>query len=213
MGNQDLDMDKLWSRVDEKIKEGDINLSFWEAIEKAVPICVDDDTLVLGFEPKHMSSAGHLRSGPNEAQLRAAVEEIIGVRPRIEVIEGTTREDWEKTKKRREQSADNMAHARRFDLKHSGAQTAWQDLTREIRKAYYDLPRRTDAMETARFFVRIIPNIADKADEIREQDPEAEELHEQQLNRLFARMGEYTGVPPASIALEYLRYRGSRKKD
>ncbi|MFO7946208.1 MAG: hypothetical protein R6V19_05310 [Armatimonadota bacterium] len=206
-------MDELWSQVDEKIKEGDINLSFWEAIEKAVPICLDDDTLVLGFEPRDMSSAGHLRSGPNEAQLRAAVEDLIGVRPNIEVIEGTTRDDWEKRKKRREQSADAMAHARRFDLKHSGAQNAWQELSKEIRRVYYDLPRRTDAMETARFFVRIIPKIADSEAEIRKQDPEAEDLHEQQLNKLFGRIGEYTGVPAAMIALEYLRYRGSRKKE
>ena len=61
-------------------------------------------------------------------------------------------------------------------------------------------------------YARQHTKIATGADELAEEDPEAEDLHETQLNRLFDRMSGYTGLPASLIALEYLRYRGSRKK-
>lgn len=213
MSEQDIDLEKLWQGVDDKIKEGDINLSLWEAIEKAVPLCLEEGTLVLGFEPKNMTYAGNLRSKPNEALLRSAVEDLIGQRPEIVVIEGTTPQAWENYKQRRKDTEETTAHARRFDLKHRESQAAWQDLNKQIRKLWEGTESRDQPLQTARFLVRAIPKISAGIDGLREADPEAEDLHERQTNRLFDRIAGYSGIPAALIALEYLRYRGSRKKE
>lgn len=213
MSEKDIDMEKLWQGVDEKVKEGDINLSLWEAIDKAVPLALDEGRLALGFEPKNMTYAGNLRSGPNQALIQAAVEDLIGQRPEIVIIEGTTTEAWENYKQRREDSEREATEAHRIELEHEESQSAWQALNKEIRRLWENTERRDQPLQTARFLVKAIPKISKEAQRLAEEDPEAEDLHEKQTNRLFDRMSGYTGIPAALIALEYLRYQGSRKEE
>ena len=46
------DLKALWADVIKKVKEGDINLSLWDALGAAVPLVVDGDQFVVGFAPR-----------------------------------------------------------------------------------------------------------------------------------------------------------------
>ena len=63
-----------------------------------------------------------------------------------------------------------------------------------------------------RLLIRLLPVIADAEDKAREAEPEAEQVHFTHLNRAFDKVSTYTDIPAPIVALEYLRYRASRKR-
>ncbi len=212
MTEQQTDLKEFWGQVIEKVKEGDINLSLWEALEAGIPLIIEDDKLVIGFTPANMKHSGYLSNPGNAATIRRAVEAVAGKRLQIELIEGDTIASWEGVKERAAAAATHTERTAQVSIQHKGAAARWQELAQQIRELYYDIGGREQPLSHARFLIKAIPLIAETEDEMRAEDPQGEELHERELDRIFDRIASLCGMPGGLVALEYLRYKGSRKK-
>ncbi len=212
MSEQQADLKKLWEQVIEKVKEGDINLSLWEALEAGVPLVIEEDTLVIGFTPANMKHSGYLTNPANAGTVRRAIEAVAGRRLQLQPIEGATIESWEGFKQRSAAAAGQTERTAQVSIRHKGAAARWQELSQEIRQLYYDVGGREQPLSHARFLIKAIPLIAKTEEEVRAEDPEAEEVQERELDRIFDRIAALCSIPGGLVALEYLRYKGSRKK-
>lgn len=205
------DLKALWADVIKKVKEGDINLSLWDALGAAVPLVVDGDQFVVGFAPVNMKYAGYLQSPGNVGVLRRAVEDVVGRRLQLLPIEGDSLESWERYKSRLEAAASGTS-AVAAGVKQRSAAEAWLEFSGKVRALYYEMAGRERPVLQAEYLVKVIPMIAKAEEEFRERQPDAGDLHDTEVNKMIDRVASLCGVPGALIALEYLRYKGSRKK-
>jgi hypothetical protein len=212
MSEQRTDLKQFWAQVIATIKKGDINRSLWEAVEVATPIVIEEDTLVLGFAPVNMKYSGYLKTPGNAGVVRRAIESVAGKRLEVQMIEGDTLEAWERYKERMQAASGQTEQVARFAVGHKTTLEGWQQLGQEVRSMYYEMAGRERPLNHARFLVRVIPFIAKTEDRLRGEAPDAEELHDTELNRTFDRISSLCGIPGGLVALEYLRYADSRKK-
>ena len=211
MSEQGAGLKPFWAQVIIEVKKGDINLSLWEALEKAVPILIDEDTLVLGFAPVNMKHSGYIKSPSNQGIVRRAIEAAAGRRLTVELIEGETPAAWERYKERKQAREATAEDTTRVSVHHKGALEGWLELSRQIRDLYYDIGGREQPLNHARFLIKAIPLIHETEQQMRDLD-DNEELHEVELNKVFDRIASLCQIPGGLVALEYLRYKGSRKK-
>ncbi len=206
------DLKALWADVITKVKEGDINLSLWDALAAAVPLVIEGDQLVIGFAPVNMKHSGYLQSPGNAGVLRRAIEDVAGRRLHLLPIEGESLEAWERYKSRQASAATGSSAAAAGAKQRTTAE-AWMEFGGKVRALYYEVAGRERPLLQAEFLVKVIPMIARTEDELRQRQPEADDLHNSELNKIMDRIASLCGVPPALVALEYLRYKGARKKN
>ncbi len=211
MSEQQTGLKQFWTQVIVEVKKGDINLSLWEALENAVPIVIEGDTLVLGFAPVNMKHGGYIRNPSNQGIVRRAIETAAGRRLTVELIEGETLNAWERYKERKQAREETAEGTSRAGIHHKDALAGWLELARQIRDLYYDIGGREQPLNHARFLIKAIPLIHETEQEMRTLD-DNEELHEVELNKIFDRIASLCQIPGGLVALEYLRYKGSRKK-
>lgn len=207
------DLVGLWKRVNELLRKGDVNRSLWDAAAAARPLVLEGDTLVIGLAPADMRHAGYLSTPSNRAQVQNIIREITKRSLEIEVIEGTTPEDWEKRKHRDTHQVDATTKHIEFRTAHGDALAAWEGLNQQLHQYYTEnMGIRRFADQLARTLIKLLPLVAEAEDKAREADPDAEQLHNQHLNRALDRLSTYCEIPATVVALEYLRYRSSRKR-
>lgn len=212
MSDQPVDLQKLWARVIATVKKGDIIRSLWDAVEAARPIVIEDETLVIGFSPVNMRHSSYLTQPGNEGVVRRAIEAAAGRRLEMQIIEGDNLEAWERYKQRRQTAADQTEQVARVAVGHRNTTDAWLQLSQQVQRMYYEIAGREQALGHARYLVKAIPLIARTEQQLRSQAPEADDVHEIELNRVFDRISSLSGLPGGIIALEYLRYVDSRKR-
>ncbi|MEN6547241.1 MAG: hypothetical protein ABFE07_14490 [Armatimonadia bacterium] len=208
----ELDLQELWKLVNGFVKTIGINRSLWEATAAAKPLAVDEDTLVLGFKPAEMRLSGYLTTPANKVQIEGFIAKQVGRRLSLQVIEGDTPEAWEKYKERLQAQVDHTLDRVQFRSDHKGALGIWETLAADMHKMFTETQQRRFADQLARLLIRAIPIISEAEDKAREAEPEAEQVHFIHLNRAFDKLSTYTDIPAPIVALEYLRYKSSRKK-
>jgi hypothetical protein len=210
--SDEADLKGLWNNVNIELRKGDIDRSLWEAAKAAVPLVIDEDTLVLGFSPGEMRLAGHLTTGAKKAQIQGIIQRLIGRRLEYVTIEGVTPDSWEKHKQRQQAIADQTIGRADFRTEHKGALGVWETLSVDMHRMFTETQQRRFAEQLARLLVRVLPVIAEAEEKAREAEPDAEQVHFTHLNRAFDKLSTYTDIPAPIVALEYLRFRSSRKK-
>jgi len=203
------DLKATWQRVQDLLHEGEINRSLWDAAAAAVPLTIEDDTLVLGFKPGQMREASYLTSGANRPQMNAALEGAFGRRVRLETIEGTDSEAWEREKQRREIAAD-QASATHDARQLRGARVVWAELYESISKAFGTARERRFALSRARTLVQVLKLTVEAEQKARAEEPENDELHTQHLNRTIDRIATLAELPATIVAVEYLRLKAAK---
>jgi len=210
--SEELDLAGLWQNVNIELRKGDIDRSLWEAAKAAVPLTVDEDTLVLGLKPAEMRMAGYLTTPAKKTQISAIIQRLAGKRLDILVVEGEHAEAYERYKQRHQAQADRTLDQAQFRSEHKGALGVWENLSADMHKLFSETQQRRFAEQLARLLIRALPIIADAEEKAREAEPDAEQLHFTHLNRSFDKLATYTDIPAPIVALEYMRYRGSRRK-
>ena len=56
----------------------------------------------------------------------------------------------------------------------------------------------------------VLPFVSDTDLRLRAMLPEAVQVHEREYGRILDKLGTYTGIPAAAIALDIIRYRERR---
>lgn len=208
-----IDVAALWKKVNMELRKGEVDRSLWEAADKAQPLLIEGDMLVLGLAPSEMRYASYLTTAAKRARIQAILQNLIGRPIELQVIEGTTGEDWEKYKQRHHIGTDRLAEETQYRVEHKGALGVWDQLAIDLYKIYTEMPHRRGFPEQqARLLLRSLPVIAEAEDKAKEIEPEACQLHFTQLNRAFDKLATYTDIPAPVIALEYLRYRNACPK-
>ncbi len=200
----------LWAKTVDLAKDRVNNRSFWEALEQAVPITVEDDTLVVGLNARQFNLAGHLTSADHKNAVEKVASQVAGRRLSLRVIEGDTLDDWNTTKKREARVATlrDATYERRD--KEDAASQSWEALNDYIARAYSSMQLRSLPQVKARYLTDMLYVIADAMDQLYPEQPD--ETTERHLARTLEKVANATEVPATQIALEVERLRAWRRQ-
>lgn len=210
--SEERDLTAMWNSVNIELRKGEIDRSLWEAAKAATPLVIEDDALVLGFSPAEMRQAGYITTPAKKVRVQAVLQKLLGRRLEIVTIEGETPEAWEKYKARQQAQTDRTMEDAQFRSEHKGALGVWENLAGELHRLFKETQQRRFPEQLARLLIRALPIVADAEEKARAEEPDAEQLHFTHLNRSFDKLQTYTDIPAPIVALEYMRYRASRKK-
>ena len=207
--SEEQDLDAIWEQARENLLDnmGDFNRSLWDAANAAEPLALDDDAFVLGITPGKMALGSHLTSTANGPLVRQSVEEVLDRSVEIELVEGTDPESWEREKERRrlrEEMAQQQQERRRET---AGARAIWGELYDDLGELFGSVRERRFPVARAKMFAKALLNMRDAEKKAYEEEPEAEETHEEQLNRNISRIANLAEVPETMVAVEYLRVK------
>ncbi len=207
----DIDLQKLWQAVNQALRRQPVSRAVWEAADAAVPLELDGEMLVLGFEPRDMRHASYLETTVNKARIQEILQAKTGKRLDVRCIEGTAPDTWENTKAR---EAEQQARTRAgFDhlRTHGTAITAWETLSHNLTNLFANTEARRLYTVQAATLVKVLPMVYETDTSARAADPDATAINDRELNRIMDKLATFADLPPTQVALEYLRYRGSRK--
>ena len=207
----ELDVEALWQQVNEAIRRGPINRGLWEAAAVAKPLTIEGDTLVLGFEPKDMRHASYLETTVNKTRIQEILQARTGRRLDIKCIEGATLQAWENVKQREAEREARLRASVEHVQAHGTTIRAWEDLNQRLISIFSSTEARRLPGVQATLLVKSLPMVYETDSQVRTSDPGAEVIHNRELNRIFEKLGTYCDLPPTQVALEYMRYRSSRK--
>jgi hypothetical protein len=206
------DLQAAWKQVDVEVKKGSINRSLWDALAAAKPLAIDEGKFIVGLSPANMRMGGYMTTPQARRQIEAVLQQAFGQQLELTVIEGDTAASWEKYKERLQSQVDHTLDQAQFRSEHKGALGVWETLAADMHRMFSETPQRRFPEQVARLLIRMLPVVAEAEDKARAAEPEAEQVHFTHLNRAFDKVSTYTDIPAPIVALEYLRYRSSRKR-
>jgi hypothetical protein len=207
-----LDIEQLWAEVNRVLRSGPVNRSLWDAAIKAVPVALEGDTLVVGLPSPDMRYAGYIETATNRSKLVEIIQNTVGHRLQLRVIEGTTPAAWERVKElgrlaeERAEASQAIRDARR------GSAGAWEHLNREIMRVFTATTLRRHPTTVARMLLQALALVYETDHQVRAEDAEGAADHERELNRLLEKLATYCEIPPTVVALEYMRYATGRRR-
>ncbi|MHB8995061.1 MAG: hypothetical protein ACYC63_07425 [Armatimonadota bacterium] len=206
------DLQAAWKQVDVEVKKGSINRSLWDAIAAAQPLAIDGDKFIVGLSPANMRMGGYMTTPQNRRQIESVLQKETGQQLELTVIEGDTAAAWERYKERMQSQVDHTLDQAQFRSEHKGALGVWDTLAADMHRMFSETQLRRFPEQVARLLIRLLPVVGEAEDKAREAEPEAEQVHFTHLNRAFDKISTYTDIPAPIVALEYIRYRSSRKR-
>jgi len=204
---QFIDPVQLWAAATEELKRRVQQLSFWRGLEAAKPICIEDDTLVLGFGTAAYHLSAPLLSAENRHITEHVLSEIIGRSFAFKVIEGDTLQDWENHKKREEAARQAREAALQKQLE-SRPEESWDTLSEQINRKFLAYPNRAMPHYKARFMHEMLQWISEVHERLAPGGQALSEPSERALARALERVASCVEATPALVAYEYLRLRG-----
>ena len=208
---EETELVALWQQVNEAIRRGPINRALWEAADAAVPLSLEEDTLIIGFNPKDMRHASYIETTVNKTRILEVLQARTGKRLDVKCIEGDTAQAWENTKSREGQAATRARESLEHARAHNTSVQAWGDLNQRLVKLFSVTEARRLAGVRASLLVKSLPMVHETDTQVRTSDPGAEAIHNREMNRIFEKLSTYCEIPATQVALEYMRYRSSRK--
>lgn len=201
---------QLWQQTVGLCKDRVNSRSFWEALERAVAIAVEDGTLIIGLKAEIFNQAGHLNVSEHRNAIETSASAAWGQPLRIRIIEGDTLADWESRKKRDARvAAHREASYDRRDQQAAEAQS-WDSLYEYVARAYSATPLRSLPQARARYVTDMLYVIVDAMDQLFPAEPD--EAVERLLARVIERVATNVEMPATLVALEVERLRAWRKQ-
>lgn len=201
------DLDSLWGKVVDQVKQKVIHPTLWRTLETAVPVVVENGEFVVGFAPGTYHMSGHMTGSEHKNAIESALREFSGSSLSLRVIEGTTVEDWDsaKAKDQRLQAIKDAAYKKREA--ETAVTKSWDGLLEVVGRRYASMAFRTMPQFRARYIEEVLGLISETMDVLMPEG-KGDELAERSLARVLERVGTLAEVPPAIIALELKRLRG-----
>jgi len=206
-----VDLNTLWVKVVEQVKQNVIHPTLWRTIELAVPITVDGSTFVIGFPPAEFHLSGHLMTSEHKNAIESSIKQLTGMSLAIRVIDGTTYKDWIAVKQKDEsmQAIKEAAYAKhQADV---AVSRSWEGLLEQVGRKYASLHLRQLPQFRAKYIEEMLNLISESMDELMPPGKISDELSERALARVLDRVGTLAEVSPALIALELNRFRESKR--
>ena len=181
------------------------SLGVAEALQAVVPIVVDDDDFVVGLTSRDYPLSANLLS----ENVRNTIEGILRQASRkfihFQVIEGTTIEEWNDVKRRRDRAQEAViAMAEKKGEEHH-YEDILNQIVGEIRQRITAARDRGLPQVRAQLMLDIVPSLGD-ASEMLFHDPDTHEAR-RIMARAMDRVAGFMDVPVIHLAIEVERYR------
>ncbi|MCC7495552.1 MAG: hypothetical protein IT204_24595 [Fimbriimonadaceae bacterium] len=221
-------LQKLWSQVRTKVKAVDINPPLYRALDLAVPVTLDGTVLVVGLDPADQHEASQFDLPANRAVIDKVLARIVSKPLTLQLIDGTTVEEYERWKERAAATAAlrqrtvEVAEARAAKDDAAAAAEAGEEVadsgdgssvnrlllgvTRDFHNGYRQLANRTQSLVRGRFVSQAIDRLLEAERQIADLEGPAA-MKERLLSRAIDRLAEIVGTEPLVVALELERRR------
>lgn len=198
------DLLEAWKDVLPDVKQSVTGVGVWTALNRCVPVTLDEGTLVIGLPHTDTELGGHLRMGAirREIEKRMSAELITPVR--LRVIEGVTLEDYERIKRKDAEARRLQEQAMARMRQQLEARTNWEGVFEELGRRYAAITNKSQPQSRARFLEEAVAVVV----EARRAQSEWDDMNERNFARCLERVSQYTDVPSTLIAQMVLRASG-----
>ncbi len=202
------DINAIWEKV--KIETFDripFRANVMDAFHAATAITIDGDILVVGFGPAQFHMSGLLRTPDTKNAAEAVLFEMAKRRIEMEVIDGTTVEDWERVKQRKTLSQQSQLVEAHQRMESRSTKGSFDDLREELLKRHAAFEGRQFPHVKAKFLLDILPLLAESEKNLRSDPKFVEDTYNRELARTYDRIASWVDMSSAHIALELERYK------
>jgi hypothetical protein len=205
MSAENLSAKEIWAQTVEQVKLRVSHRSLWESLEKAVGIAIEDGTLIVGMNPRHLNEAGHMQTSEHQNAIETAASRLAGQPLKLRVIEGETAADWEAAKVRDAKVAAMRATTYdRRDRQSESAQT-WDAVYDRVAKTWSSLHGRQLPQIRSRYLAEMAEAIAEAMERLQPQD--SDEHTQRLIARVIDRVAGNIEAPSSLVAYEIDRIR------
>jgi hypothetical protein len=128
---------------------------------------------------------------------------------KLEIIEGTTLDDWENVKQRRNKAQEAVIAMAEREVQEHHFEDILNQIVSEIRHRISSVRDRTLPQVRAQLLFDMVPSLAD-AQEMLFADPDAHDAR-RAMARAVDRIAGFMEVPPIVLAVEVERFRRAQK--
>lgn len=175
-----------------------------EALESVVPIVLEGDTFVCGLPTAQFPMSSYL----NATQVRNTIETILqgasGQRIRFELIEGTSRDDWNEIKERRSKAHEAVIAIAEQHIELHHYEAVLNQVVGEIRQRVTSATDRVYPQVRMQVMFEIVPLLSDSADMLF-PDRNTHDAR-RAMARAIDRIANFLDMPPLTLAMEVERY-------
>jgi len=209
-GGQTSGLDSVWKEVRKRVFiKLPFSLGVAEAMQAAVPITFEGEMFVIGLSPRDYPLSSHLVPD----QVKNTIESILRQAARrnihLEVIEGTTLEEWEEIKERRRLAQEAVVAMAEREFSEQQMEDVLNQVVAEIRHRITAQRDRGLPHVRAQLLLDVVPSFSD-AIEMLFSDLNTHEAR-RAVGRALDRVSSYLDVPPLTFALEMERYRRAHR--
>jgi len=181
------------------------SLAVADAMEAAVPIVFESDTFVLGYTARDFPLSNALVPDQVKNTIEGILRQAARRHVRLEVIEGTTLDEWEDIKERRRLAQEAVIAMAEREFSEQQVEDVLNQVISEIRHRISAQRDRSLPHVRAQLMLDIIPSFSD-AIEMLFPDLETHDAR-RSVGRALDRISSFLDVPPINFAVEVERYR------
>lgn len=205
--NMGADLGWVWKEVRKRVFiKLPFSLAVADALAAAVPIALDSDTFVVGLSSRDYTMGTSITSAVVKNTIENILRQAAGRVIALEVIEGTTLEDWQEMHDRRQKAqsallamAEQKAGDHHFD-------DVLNQIVGEIRHRISLVPDRPLPQVRASLVFDVAPSLCDAEDMLFGDEGHSRETR-RAMARVIDRIANFLEVPPVTLALEVERHR------
>lgn len=195
---------ELWKQALPTVRQSVTGVGVWAALNAAIPISREDDTVYIGFLTHESELAGHLRVPQLKRLMEMVLSDIVGSPITVRVIDGHTVHDVEITK-RRDVERRRLQEAELNKLrKEMNSKSSWDSIYEQLSRRYAAVNNKSLPQNRARFLEEAIELVA----ETRTNQESFDDLGERNFARCIERVAQYTELPTTLIANMILKRAG-----
>ena len=199
----------LWANCVNQLKDRVNNRSFWEALEQAHAITIENGILVLGIDAEEYTRASVINQVSMLHTVHEVVRQLFGQSLKVRIIEGVGLADWESAKAR-DASVVAMKEAAPAP-RPTTTGLGWDGVAEQISRLYAQAPFRALPQGKARFANEALYLLVEAMDQLYPDD--ADEHTERSLARVLDRIANASEIPAAVLAFELERLRAWRRAE
>jgi len=204
---------ELWQQMKPIIrKRMQFSPEAWRSVEAAVPITLEETTLVLGLSEENEPLRSYLETQTMAALIREILLELTGKEMSILVIPGTTEDDWKRYKSRLEYMKRLAAQTTETFVRQVREHRDWMWLSNQIAHAHAHLPHRQYDFVKAKFLLDWAGKIAEFVEEFTASHPQGQDEVTRELERLCQRMAGMLNTSAIVVGLEIERAMRARRQ-
>jgi hypothetical protein len=207
-----VDLNWVWREVRKRvfIQGLDFSRDIGDALASAIPIVLDGNSFVVGFEPRNFPLAPALNGTAVKNTIEKILEQAAGKRINFEVIEGTLLSDWEHIKLRRDKAQSAIIAMATSQAETHHFEDVMSQIVGEVRQRVSQIHDRAQPVVRAALILDVAATLAD-AEDMLFNEAETRE-GKRVMSRIVDRIATFLDVPSITLAIEIERYRRATKK-